>query len=200
LGQLSPNPRLRLDLASGPIRVVILTRDPLVRAGLAAAVELRQDVEVVDDMTDANVALLDGDVEMTDTSIPIAVLVSDENAAAEAVNSGAEGVILRTADGASLLAALVAIRHGLRVIDPVLVRPSVPIRVQPDGGVDRLTARELEVLDLLADGLSNKRIAARLEISEHTAKFHVNSILAKLGASSRTEAVVVAARRGFLIL
>jgi DNA-binding NarL/FixJ family response regulator len=199
LGRLSPNPRLRLDLASGPIVVAILTRDPLVRAGLAAAIELRSDVVVVEDLAEANVALVD-DVEMSDPPIPIVVLVADESAAAEAVNSGAEGVVLRTAEGSSLLAALVAVRHGLRVIDPVLARPSVAVRtLQPDG-IDRLTTRELEVLDLVADGLSNKRVAARLEISEHTAKFHVNSILAKLGASSRTEAVVIAARRGFLIL
>lgn len=199
MGRLSPNPRLRLDLASGPIVVAILTRDPLVRAGLAAAIELRSDVVVVEDLAEANVALVD-DVEMSDPPIPIVVLVADESAAAEAVNSGAEGVVLRTAEGSSLLAALVAVRHGLRVIDPVLARPSVAVRtLQPDG-IDRLTTRELEVLDLVADGLSNKRVAARLEISEHTAKFHVNSILAKLGASSRTEAVVIAARRGFLIL
>lgn len=196
---MSPNPRLRLDLASGPIFVAILTRDPLVRGGLAAAIDLREDVEVVDDIADANVALID-DVEMTDPPVPIVVLVADEASAARAVNSGAEGVVLRTAEGSSLLAAVVAVRHGLRVIDPVLARPSVAVRVVPDDGVDRLTARELEVLDLVADGLSNKRIAARLDISEHTSKFHVNSILAKLGASSRTEAVVIAARRGLLIL
>jgi DNA-binding NarL/FixJ family response regulator len=63
-----------------------------------------------------------------------------------------------------------------------------------------LTARELEVLQLLAQGLPNKLIAARLHISEHTAKFHVSSIMLKLGAASRTEAVTSAARRGLLIL
>lgn len=153
----------------------------------------------MDDIDAANVALVD-DVEMDDPPLPIVVLVSDEAAAARAVNSGAEGVVLRTAEGSSLLAAVVAVRHGLRVIDPVLARPSVAVRTIDDDGIDRLTARELQVLDLVADGLSNKRIAVRLEISEHTSKFHVNSILAKLGASSRTEAVVIAARRGLLIL
>jgi DNA-binding NarL/FixJ family response regulator len=63
-----------------------------------------------------------------------------------------------------------------------------------------LTARELEVLQLLAEGLPNKLIAAQLHISEHTAKFHVSAIILKLGAASRTEAVTLAARRGLLIL
>lgn len=63
-----------------------------------------------------------------------------------------------------------------------------------------LTPREAEVLGLLAEGLSNKLIADRLKVSDHTAKFHVNSILNKLGAETRTEAVVLAARRGLLML
>jgi DNA-binding NarL/FixJ family response regulator len=67
-------------------------------------------------------------------------------------------------------------------------------------GIDALTARERQVIDLLAQGLSNRRIAGALSISEHTAKFHVNSILSKLGASTRTEAVVEAVRRGLVLL
>ncbi|MCC6386326.1 MAG: response regulator transcription factor [Dehalococcoidia bacterium] len=68
-----------------------------------------------------------------------------------------------------------------------------------DTGAD-LTAREREVLTLMAAGLPNKTIALRLGISEHTAKFHVGTVLAKLGAASRTEAVMTAARRGLLPL
>ena len=72
---------------------------------------------------------------------------------------------------------------------------------QVEAGVaSDLTRRESEVLALMADGLSNKEIAQRLTISDHTAKFHVNGILGKLGAQSRTEAVVLAARRGYLTL
>jgi DNA-binding CsgD family transcriptional regulator len=66
--------------------------------------------------------------------------------------------------------------------------------------VDPLTPRESEVLQLMAEGLPNKLIADRLGISEHTAKFHVNAILTKLGAQGRTEAVVRAARLGLIIL
>ena len=66
--------------------------------------------------------------------------------------------------------------------------------------VEPLTPRELEVLRLMAEGLPNKTIAARLEISEHTVKFHVNTILGKLGVASRTEAVVRATRLGLILL
>ena len=73
-------------------------------------------------------------------------------------------------------------------------RGSRPIPAQP------LTAREIEVLGMLAEGLGNKTIAVRLGISTHTAKFHVASILAKLGAGSRTEAVTVGMRRGLVVI
>ena len=69
-----------------------------------------------------------------------------------------------------------------------------------DAPMEALTPRELEVLRLLAAGLGNKGIAARLEISEHTVKFHVASILGKLGVSSRTEAVTVGIRRGLIMI
>jgi DNA-binding NarL/FixJ family response regulator len=73
-------------------------------------------------------------------------------------------------------------------------------REAPSTPVDPLTPRELEVLNLLAEGFSNKLIADRLRISEHTVKFHVNAILGKLGAETRTEAVVAAARLGLILL
>jgi len=66
--------------------------------------------------------------------------------------------------------------------------------------VEELTPREVEVLRLLADGLGNKEVALRLGISDHTVKFHISSILAKLGAGSRTEAVTLGIRRGLILL
>jgi NarL family two-component system response regulator YdfI len=65
---------------------------------------------------------------------------------------------------------------------------------------EHLTPRELEVLDVLAEGLSNRAIAARLQISEHTVKFHISSIFAKLGAENRTDAVLRGVRRGLITL
>jgi DNA-binding NarL/FixJ family response regulator len=89
----------------------------------------------------------------------------------------------------------------LIALDPALadvVQPSRDLLPQPPA--EELTPRELEVLQLLAEGLSNKAIAYRLDISEHTVKFHVNAILGKLSAQSRTEAVVQATRLGLIIL
>jgi DNA-binding NarL/FixJ family response regulator len=78
--------------------------------------------------------------------------------------------------------------------------PARASRQDDEPGLDALTARERQVIELLVQGLSNRRIADALAISEHTAKFHVNSILSKLGASTRTEAVVEALRRGLVLL
>ena len=84
------------------------------------------------------------------------------------------------------------------VLDPELT-PPVP-HTPPGDAVEALTRRELEVLRLLAEGSPNKAIAYRLDISEHTVKFHVNSIFTKLHAQSRTEAVAIATRLGLVLL
>jgi two-component system, NarL family, response regulator YdfI len=127
------------------------------------------------------------------------------------------GMLPRDASSEEILAAVEAVASGLVVMDrrtagSLLTAPgqspasraadaaraSGPDLVEAPG--DSLTPRELEVLQLLAQGLANKTIALRLHVSEHTAKFHVASIMTKLGAASRTEAVTLAARRGLLIL
>jgi DNA-binding NarL/FixJ family response regulator len=94
--------------------------------------------------------------------------------------------------------------HNIAVIEPDFVAALIG-EVEPPGDagqplVEPLTPRELEVLRLMAEGLPNKGIAQRLEISEHTVKFHVNAILGKLGVESRTEAVVRATRLGLILL
>jgi DNA-binding NarL/FixJ family response regulator len=117
------------------------------------------------------------------------------------------GALRRDATPEEIAAALGAVAGGLITLDrrlaALLLQPPLPIAPTPErltGPEEPLTARELEVLQLLAQGLPNKTIASRLHITEHTAKFHVSSILMKLGAASRTEAVTTAARRGLLIL
>ncbi len=91
--------------------------------------------------------------------------------------------------------------QGLVVIDPAFPLAVVPARGEAaDVAAEELTPREVEVLQLLVEGLPNKQIAQRLSISEHTVKFHVDAILGKLGAHSRTEAVTRAARLGLIIL
>jgi DNA-binding NarL/FixJ family response regulator len=131
--------------------------------------------------------------------MPTLALVADEQAALELLRAGALGVLLRSADGERLLAALRAVASGVAVFEPGLLRGLIAARAASPEML-ALTPREAEVLGLVAEGLSNKLIAGRLKISEHTAKFHVNAILAKLGADTRTEAVVLAARRGLLML
>src|SRR5262249_58606029 len=104
--------------------------------------------------------------------------------------------------GAQIVGGLEAVALGLGVSGPV-VSP-VPAVLPPPAEsveiVEPLTARELDVLRLLALGLANKQIAVRLKISDHTVKFHVAAILGKLGAASRTEAVAIGIRTGLILL
>jgi len=107
-----------------------------------------------------------------------------------------------TAEG--LIAAVTSLYHGLIVIHPdvavqLVAQPSVTLD-EVDPLAEPLTSREQEVLQLVGQGLANKMIADRLHISEHTVKFHVSAIYAKLGVASRTEAVRAGARRGLIVL
>ncbi len=132
--------------------------------------------------------------------VPVLALLVDAGHAADAWMAGARGLLPRDSRAEVLVAALQALAEGLVVVDPAWTA-SLSSRDQAGaGGAEELTPRELEVLQLLAEGLPNKAIARRLGISDHTAKFHVNSILSKLGAQSRTEAVVRATRLGLIIL
>jgi DNA-binding CsgD family transcriptional regulator len=118
------------------------------------------------------------------------------------------GALMRDATPDEIVAAITAVAGGLITLDRRLAgdlfaasqRVAVPASERPSTSDEPLTARELEVLQLMAQGLPNKTIAVRLHISEHTAKFHVSAIMMKLGAASRTEAVTRGARMGLLIL
>jgi DNA-binding NarL/FixJ family response regulator len=204
------------------LRVAVVAADPLARRGLAAllgreaglvvtaqlAVDedgvevLRQDADAaVWDMGAGPRPSLDRLGRAAQAGVPVLALVHDEDDAAFALAAGARAVLFRDAAGDRLAAAVRAVHAGLLVLDDGLaaqaLRPrqsTVPALVEP------LTPRESEVLQLLAQGLANKAIAERLGISDHTAKFHVNAILGKLGAQSRTEAIVQAARLGLVIL
>lgn len=139
----------------------------------------------------------------------VVVLVdAPSSSVAEHLAAGARGVLLREADGARLAAALAGVRAGIVVVDPKLVpglaqapKAPPPAEAAPqEPATDELTPREGEVLQHLSAGLANKEIAVKLGISDHTVKFHVNAILGKLGASTRTEAVVRGVRRGLVVL
>jgi DNA-binding NarL/FixJ family response regulator len=127
----------------------------------------------------------------------VVALVPGEAAAADALAAGARGLAFRDADAGRLAAALVAAARGLLALEGALASWLHPPAATP---ADGLTPREAEVLSLLAEGRSNRSIAQRLGISERTARFHVESILAKLGVENRSEAIVVAARRGLVVL
>jgi DNA-binding NarL/FixJ family response regulator len=199
-----------------PTRAAIVSEDPLARAGLAALLAGRSDVTVAGGFAPgeaSRIAELGADVALFDTgttgadelrevaaTLPVAALVVGEAQAAEAIAAGARGVVFRDAGADRLAAALVAAAHGLVALEGALaswVRPPAPTKA---AGAEGLTPREVEVLALLAEALPNKVIAQRLGISERTAKFHVESILGKLGAESRSEAIVIAARRGMVTL
>ena len=129
--------------------------------------------------------------------IPL-LIVGPGEGMAHAIAAGARGYLVADPDGPRLVAALHALAHGLQVTDPSAAS-DVPNADEP-AGTEELTPREREVLQLLAEGLGNKEIARRLRISDHTVKFHVNAILGKLGARTRTEAVTRAARQGLITL
>jgi DNA-binding NarL/FixJ family response regulator len=125
---------------------------------------------------------------------------------ADAVRAGARGVLPRDATPDEIVAALEAAAVGLVTLPSELAadlvstsRVSTPAR-QGASPSQLLTRREIEILGMLAEGLANKNIAARLGISEHTVKTHVASILAKLHAFSRAEAVAIGARQGLILL
>jgi DNA-binding NarL/FixJ family response regulator len=98
---------------------------------------------------------------------------------------------------------LQAVADGFLVLSPeesAAIQTDAGALREPTEAIETLTTREKEVLQKIANGLANKEIAVRLNISEHTVKFHVASILGKLGASSRTEAVTIGMRRGLILV
>jgi DNA-binding NarL/FixJ family response regulator len=118
-----------------------------------------------------------------------------------ALKAGIHAIISRESSGEELRLAIEAADTGMVLLHPTTARGLLSAYVPPaDFTLDqeRLTARESEVLRLLSEGLGNKEIAARLAISEHTAKFHISSILGKLSVATRTEAVSQGIRRGLI--
>ncbi|MBI2303236.1 MAG: response regulator transcription factor [Chloroflexi bacterium] len=195
--------------------------DPLARAGLSALLSDQGGIQVsgrVSGHDDVSASLevyrpdvilwdlggnptlvIDGLADLRDLNTPVVALIPDAEHAPEVLSAGARGVLFRDSDAQAILTALRAVFEGLMVLAPELLAAPVTHR-KPAPLVEELTPREIEVLRLLAEGLSNKLISKRLGISEHTVKFHVNAIMGKLGAQSRTEAVVLATRWGLILL
>ena len=201
--------------------MVVVSDDPLARTGIALLLGGQEGLTVADqvgvdeDWTDAE----EGEVHAAVWDLglglrsglerlrglgpapPVVAIVADETDAREALAAGARGALPRTVDGDRLAAALRAAVQGLVTLDDsfaaALLRGAPPVAPELP---ESLTPREIEVLQLLSQGLANKAIASRLGISDHTVKFHVNAILGKLGVQSRGEAIVQAVRLGLVTL
>jgi NarL family two-component system response regulator YdfI len=144
-------------------------------------------------------------VERPGNGTPVILLVRGTAAnRADLFRSGARAVLPSHASGAQIAAAIEAVATGLGVFDASEMESFVQPHHLADGPPARLpealTPRETEVLRAMAEGLANKEIAARLGISENTVKFHVASVMGKLGAASRTEAVMTGIRSGIVLI
>jgi DNA-binding NarL/FixJ family response regulator len=155
---------------------------------------------------DDSILLIDSD---TDGDLPPrSVLLIDAPTPewiATALRDGVRAILPRTVSGPEIVAAIEGVAAGLIVLHPDTVQLIIPSPVNstrdlPLGQQPSLTPREMEVLRMLAEGQGNKTIAWKLNISEHTVKFHVASIFSKLDVSTRTEAVTVGVRRGLVLL
>jgi two-component system, NarL family, response regulator YdfI len=141
-----------------------------------------------------------------ESNLPVVLLVDDVSRSelVRAIQVGVRGILRRDAQPAEIFAAIEAAAAGLTVFGPDEFDLLVPVlhsttRVHGTT-IELLTTRETEILALMSQGLANKQISDRLAISEHTVKFHVSSILAKLGASSRTEAVMKGLGNGLVVI
>ena len=208
----------------GTIRVYLLDDHTVVRRGLRAVLELEPDIDVVGEsgtVAEAipqilelapDVAVLDGrlpdghgidvcrQVRSVDPQIRALILTSfdDDEALVNAILAGASGYVLKQVDETALVNGIRAVRLGQSLIDPtVAMRVVERMRTgnSPDG-LPGLTEVESQILDLIAEGLTNKQIGERLYLAEKTVKNHVTSLLAKLGVQRRTQAAVLVSQRG----
>lgn len=211
------------------IRIVVADDHPVVRDGLVAILSTQPDFEIVAEAADGAqaaemVRTLQPDVLLLDLEMPVmdgvAVLklLRQEGATTrvivftafdtderilDAVQAGAQGYLLKGAPRDELFNAVRVVQGGGSLLQPIVASKllrQVSSEQRTETVADALTARELDVLRLLAQGQQNKEIAAQLVISERTVKFHVSSILGKLGAGNRTEAVRIAAQQGLVDL
>jgi DNA-binding NarL/FixJ family response regulator len=193
-------------------KIVIVDDHPVVREGLVAALDRKNGIEVAGAFASAEEALasrIAADVVILDLelpglrgidaiagfSAPVLVLTAygAEDDVDAAIEAGAKGYLLKGASIDEIERAIDAVAQGNSYLDP-----RIATMVMRRGGRRRLTARERDVLRLLAAGDSNKVIARKLHITERTAKFHVTSIFNKLGADNRAQAVAIAAERRLL--
>ena len=217
-----------MDSAGGAIRVLVVDDHPIVREGLrsmldGSGIEVVGEAATAADAVDAaarvrpDVVLLD--IELADgngldalagikagtpeASVLVVTMHDESRLVRRAIEAGASGYVLKGVGRRELLAAVRAVRDGESVIDPDVLRSLVaetaaPPRPAAPAAADQLTTVDREVLRLVAQGLTNREIADRMRWSIATAKKYVQRVLAKLEVSDRTQAAVVALRRGLL--
>ncbi|HEY2472109.1 MAG TPA: response regulator transcription factor [Terracidiphilus sp.] len=202
------------------IRISVRSASPFARAGLEQALAADPRFEVLrpgspDESDDTpDVIIVDGSADEIPKSLPVSnadpaprfVLLADAFDPADLarlIPLGVRSVLPRDSTSPEIAAAIEAVALDLVALTSELLESLLPADRQESETEDLqepLTAREMEVLTLLADGAGNKEIAAKLGISENTAKFHVSSILGKLGATTRTEAVSRGYRLGLILI
>jgi DNA-binding NarL/FixJ family response regulator len=196
-------------------RVLLADDHGLVRAGLAGLLRSTDDLEVVGEAADGEQAValamelrpdvilmdlsmpaLDGvaatrrvTAELPDTHVVVLTSFSDRPRVDQALHAGAVGYVLKDCDPRDLLAAVRAAAQGHAPIDPRVARALLP-SPQPADPADGLSAREVEVLRLVARGMANKQIGRALGISESTVKVHVGNIFRRIGVADRTSAAL----------
>ena len=180
-------------------KVRISATTPVVEAGLRALLEKEFGISMTRSGERADVLLSDqnwNEIPQDPPAVPVVMLSTQP--ATTLIQQGARGVLPPTSSPLEIRAALEAAAAGLVVLP---VSPKTDKEELGNAHLDALlTAREKEVLQLLAEGVGNKEIAWRLHITEHTVKFHVSSLMTKLAAGSRTEAVTQGIRRGYVSL
>ena len=210
------------------IRILVADDHPMLREGLIAVLSTQQDLEVVGEAADGSevVRLADSlkpDVILLDLEMPglsgVAALekLRDADSTARtiiftaydtderilgALRAGARGYLLKGAARTEIFDAIRTVHAGGSLLQPVVTNKLLQTmsRAERREETEPLTPREIEVLALLSQGLQNKEISGRLFISERTVKFHVSSLMHKLGAENRTETVTIAAQRGLIQL
>ena len=195
------------------IRVLIAAPSPVTRVGLETLIASSPHMELTGAYPDLSaVEALHPDVVVAalpladipapaNGFVPSYVLLGGDSQSGwtqEAVRTGVRAMLPREAPAEQILAAIEAAASGMLLADPREFESLLPSYTASEPAV--LTARELEVLRMLAEGVANKEIAWRLGISDHTVKFHVASILGKLNAGTRTEAVTIGIRKGLILI
>jgi two-component system, NarL family, response regulator YdfI len=211
----------------GGIRVVVVAASAVRRAGLESIVRSEPDLHLAASTgssarldllarnANADVMLVDSDSALPAVPSSAAIILLMEVGGAREISrllkAGVHAILSRESDADDIVAAIYAACRGQVLLSSEAAERLAAVFRDPEEDpekdpeeesavVEEMTPREIEILGLLAEGLANKEVAMRLRISEHTIKFHISSILEKMGAATRTEAVTLGIRRGLIAI